>query len=95
MSAVRHVGAGRRASTLKARDGALKVYLEGLKTRYGLQFYTRPEHLVVYLRKVVDEGRTRGAVECFNAAFAFAEHVAGITLTSQLARSTLFHLHVH
>ena len=89
-SAVRHVGAGRRASTLKARDGALKVYLEWLKTRYGLQFFTRPEHLLVYLRKVVDEGRTRGAVKCIKAAFGFAEHVASIPLTSQLARSNLF-----
>ena len=53
------------------------MYLPWLKARYGLRFFTQPEHLLVYIRKVVDEGRTRGAVKCTKTAFAFAEHVAG------------------
>ena len=34
----------------KVRVGALKVFLEWLKTRYGLRFFTLPERLLDYLR---------------------------------------------
>ena len=70
------VRAGRRASTLKARVGALKVYLEWLKTRYGLQFFTRPEHLLDYpghpLRQIVSRilGKLHSPVKTMTVARA-------------------------
>ena len=89
-STVHYVGAGRRASTIKVRIGALRGFLEWLKTWYGLRSFTQQEHLLDYLREVVIEGRARGAVKRVKAALALAVHVACIRLASLQIRNTLF-----
>ena len=89
-STVHYVGAGRRASTIKVRIGALRWFLEWLKTWYGLRSFTQPEHLLDYLREVVIEGRARGSVKRVKAALALAVHVACIRLASLQVRNTLF-----
>ena len=72
------LGAGRRASTLRSRERAVRRYLNWLALNHDIGYPRELQHVTGYLQARKSEPCTRNALRGARTAIAFMEEVAGV-----------------
>ena len=75
---VQRLGAGRRASTLRARVRSLRRYVLWLSTAYGVSFPSETAHLVDYLQVRLQVPSTKRGLKAAHQALRFCEEVTAV-----------------
>ena len=86
------LGAGKRASTLRARIRSLRRYTLWLSTAYGISFPSETAHFVEYLRVRSQEPTTRGGLKAAHQATRFYEEITAVPEQARLSESTVYSL---
>ena len=87
---IRLLGAGKLATTLRARVMSLRRYVVWLSAAYGLSFPSEASHLVGYLQARAQEPSTRGGLKAAHQAMRFFEEITAIREQGRLTDSAVY-----
>ena len=86
------LGAGKLASTLRARVRSLRRYTLWLSRARGVSFPSETAHLVHYLWVRSQEPTIRGGLEAAHQAMRFCEEITAVPEQARLTESTVYSL---
>ena len=72
------LGAGKRATTLRARVKSFRRYILWLSAAYGVSFPSEVAHLVDFTQARAQEPTTRGSLKGAQQAMRFFEEVTAV-----------------
>ena len=87
---VRLLGAGKRATTLRARVMFLRRYVAWLPAACGISFPIEVVHLVDYLQTRAQEPATRSGLKAAHQAMRFFEEITAILEQGRLTDSPVY-----
>ena len=89
-ASIQLLGAGKRASTLRARTRAIRKCAVWLASAFSVSFPRETSHVLEYLQVRLNEPACRGAIEGAHQAMCFSEEVCGVADSDRCTNSRVY-----